>query len=68
MRRVRYHWFVFLAGSWGGSQKRLVVDPTTRKEWCRRRDVASPPSLNRVQICLVLPVLTNPAFRVRLRL
>ena len=53
---------------WGGSQKRLVVDPTTRPEWCRRRDVASPPSLRRVHICPVLPVLTNPAFRVWLRL
>ena len=46
----------------------LVVDPATRQEWCHRRDVASPPSLRRVQICLVLPVLTNPAFRRRLRL
>ena len=52
---------------WGCSQNHLFVDPTTRQEWCRGRPVASPlPSLGCVQICLVLPVLTNPAFRLRL--
>ena len=53
---------------WSGSVNRLFVDPTTRQEWCRRRHVASPPPLRRVQICPVLAVLTNPAFRVPLRL
>ena len=52
------------------------VAPRSVLSWIPRRvrsgatdaSGAAPPSLRRVQICLVLPVLTNPAFRGRLRL